>query len=74
MSEGPYTLMLGLAPAKATAQTARLRVMWHLQNGRQADARDDLLAAFALGRNVTRDGTIISALVHSPSRTSSVRS
>src|SRR4051812_8052237 len=63
MSDGPYTLMLGLAPAKAAAQTARLRVMWHLQNGRQADARDDLLAAFALGRNVTRDGTTISALV-----------
>jgi len=63
MSEGPYTLMLGLAPAKAAAQTARLRVMWHLQNGRQADAGDDLLAAFVLGRNLTRDGTTISALV-----------
>src|SRR4051794_16465641 len=29
MSDGPYTLLLGLAPAKAAAQTARLRVMWH---------------------------------------------
>src|SRR5438046_2175783 len=47
LTEGPEALLPGLAPAKAAAQAARLRVMWHLQNGRQAEARDDLLAAFA---------------------------
>ena len=45
------------------AQAARLRAMWSLQNGQQAEARDDLLAAFALGRNSARDGVLISALV-----------
>jgi hypothetical protein len=63
LTEGPDALLPGLAPAKAAAQAARYRAMWHLQNGRQADARDDLLAAFALGRNVARDGILISALV-----------
>jgi len=63
MSAGPATLLPGLARAKAVAVTTRLRVPWHLQNGRQADARDDLLAAFALARNAARDGTLISTLV-----------
>jgi hypothetical protein len=57
-----------LAQVKSFAQAARLRVMWHLQNGRQADARDDLLAAFALGRNVSKDGLLISALVEDRGR------
>lgn len=63
MSAGPATLLPGLARAKAVAVTTRLRVPWHLQNGRQDEARDDLLAAFALARNVSRDGTLISTLV-----------
>jgi hypothetical protein len=37
--------------------------MWALQQGRQADACEDLLAALALGRNASRDGVLISALV-----------
>src|SRR5258706_1210344 len=63
MSRGPETLLPALAPAKLTAQTARLRAMWHLQNGRQAEARTEVLDAFVLGRNVSRDGVLISALV-----------
>ncbi len=63
MSEGPELLLPQLAQAKAMAITARLRVMWDLQNNRQAEARDDLLAALALARNATRDGTLISVLV-----------
>src|SRR2546429_641753 len=34
-----------------------------LQQGRPADACDDLVAAFTLGRNASRDGTLISLLV-----------
>jgi hypothetical protein len=34
-----------------------------LQHGSQAGARDDLLAAFVLGRNASRDGILISTLV-----------
>ena len=63
LSEGPEALLPGLARAKATAQATRLRVLWHLHHGRQAEARDDLLAAFTLARNVSRDGVLISALV-----------
>lgn len=63
MSAGPYTLLPHLARHKSIAQAARLRAMWHLQQGRPADARDDLLAAFTLGRNSSRDGTLIAALV-----------
>jgi hypothetical protein len=63
MSPGPATLLPHLARNKAIAQAARLRALWDLQQGRPADAREDLLAAFALGRNCSRDGTLISALV-----------
>jgi hypothetical protein len=63
MSPGPVTLLPHLARIKAIAQAARLRAMWDLQQGRPADAREDLLAAFALGRNSARDGVLISALV-----------
>ena len=37
--------------------------MWDLQHGNQIGARDDLLAAFVLARNVSRDDTLIGALV-----------
>jgi hypothetical protein len=37
--------------------------MWDLQNDRPADARDDLLAAFTLGRNGSRDNSLIAVLV-----------
>jgi len=63
MSPGPATLLPHLARCKAIAQTARLRAMWFLQNSQPMEARDDLLAAFALGRNAARDGVLISALV-----------
>jgi hypothetical protein len=63
MSAGPATLLPGLARAKAVAVATRLRVPWHLQNGREADAREELLGAFALARNITTDGTLISTLV-----------
>ena len=60
---GPVTMLPGLARGKAVMQAARFRVMWELQHGQQAEARDDLLAAMALGRNLSRDGTLISCLV-----------
>jgi RNA polymerase sigma-70 factor (ECF subfamily) len=62
-SAGPGMLLPQLARAKAVVVAARLRVMWELQHGRQADARDDLLASLRLARNVPRDGTLISVLV-----------
>src|SRR5215475_918176 len=63
MSAGPQTLFPQLARAKGLALAAQLRVPWHLQNGNQAQALDDLLTTFALARNLPRDGTLISLLV-----------
>ncbi len=63
LTQGPELLLPGLAKAKSMSQAARLRVRWHLEHGRPDDARDDLLAAFVLGRQVSRDGILISALV-----------
>ena len=60
---GPYTMLPHLARVKATVQMAQLRAMWDLQNGRQTDARDDLLAAYALARNGSRDNSLIAVLV-----------
>ena len=62
-STGPATLLPQLAQAKAVVIAARQRVKWELQNGREDDAREDLVAALALGRNLTRDGSLISVLV-----------
>jgi hypothetical protein len=63
MSEGPASLLPHLARTKAVAQAARFRAYWAVQHGRQADAREDLVAAFALARNASRDGMLISTLV-----------
>jgi hypothetical protein len=63
LSPGPATLLPHLARCKGLAQGARLRVMWDLQHGRQDEARDNLIGAFALGRNSSGDGTVIAALV-----------
>lgn len=63
MSPGPATPLPHLPRAKAAAQAACLRAVWDLQHGNQVGARDDLLAAFVLGRNVSRDSTVIGALV-----------
>ena len=63
LTDGPEALLPGLAKAKLAAQTARLRAMWHLQNGRPEEACDELVAAFVLGRNVSKDRVLISALV-----------
>jgi hypothetical protein len=63
LGEGPAALLPHLARCKAVMLGARYRVAWLLQQQRQAQARDDLLAAFTLARNVSRDGTLISVLV-----------
>lgn len=63
MTPGPATLLPHLARNKAIQQMARLRAMWDLQQGKQAEARDDLLAAFELSRHCAGDGTLISMLV-----------
>ena len=60
---GPYTLLPQLSRVKATVQMAQLRAIWDLQNNREADARDDLLAAYTLARNGSRDNSMIAVLV-----------
>lgn len=63
LSEGLQTPMPRLSPAKHLVEAARSRVRWALNDGRESEARDDLLAALALGRNLARDGLPISASV-----------
>jgi hypothetical protein len=63
MSLGPEALLPHLAKAKRCATVAVLRARWAMQQGRPEAARDDLMASFVLGRNVSRDGTLIGALV-----------
>jgi hypothetical protein len=59
----PNVAMPHLGRARAVARAAQVRVAWDLQHGRQDDARDDLLAAFVLGRNIASHPILIGALV-----------
>jgi hypothetical protein len=52
-----------MARGKGVAQMGTLRVQWYLQNGRQQDACDELLASFVLGRHISSDGLLTSMLV-----------
>lgn len=63
MSQGPNAPLPHLARAKAVAQATRLRMRWKLEHGWQAEACEELLAAFALARNLPSDGLLISTLV-----------
>lgn len=63
LSAGPNTLLPHLGRARAVIRTAELRAVWALQHGRQEEARDELLAAFILGRNAGSDRLLINALV-----------
>jgi hypothetical protein len=63
MSPGPGTWLPHLARLKSLAVTGKLRVLWELQNGKETEARDDLIGAFAMGRNASQDRTLIAVLV-----------
>jgi hypothetical protein len=69
LTAGTETLLPQLARAKAVMLATRLRVMWELDQGRQVEARDDLLAAFALARHVSQNELLISVLVQISSET-----
>jgi hypothetical protein len=61
--DGPNAFLPHLGRAKGVARVAQLRAVWDLQHGNQTGARDDLYAAFVLGRNASRDNTLIGVLV-----------
>jgi hypothetical protein len=63
LSRGWETLLPHLHVAKWAAYAARFHAMWDLQHGNETEARDDLIAGLVVGRNVSRDGTLISVLV-----------
>jgi hypothetical protein len=63
LSAGPETLLPHLAKAKRCAQAAVLRARLALQKNRQDDAAQNLIAAFALGRNTATDKVLISCMV-----------
>ena len=63
LNAGPNTALPHLARLKAISQAAQWRAVWALQQGRQNDARDDLLATFIMGRNAASDKLLISTYV-----------
>jgi hypothetical protein len=63
MSDGPETLLPALARFKSVAQVTAMRARKHLAEGNQDAARDELVATVVMGRNVSKDGIVISALV-----------
>ena len=63
LSTGPNTLLPHLGRARAVIRTSEFRAVWALQHGRPEVARDELLAAFILGRNTGSDRLLINALV-----------
>jgi hypothetical protein len=63
LSRGANTLLPQLARAKSMVLDSEDQIIWDLQNGNQAEARDDLVADLALGRNISRNRTLISTLV-----------
>ncbi|HSU53970.1 MAG TPA: hypothetical protein VLT36_07940 [Candidatus Dormibacteraeota bacterium] len=63
LSRGPETMLPHLGRAKFACQVGQWRTIWALQNGRQENARDELVAAFVLGRNAGSGDLFISALI-----------
>ena len=63
MSDGPETLLPALSRFKSLTQVTALRARQHLRDGNQARARDELLAAIVMARNISKDDVLISALV-----------
>ena len=60
---GPATLLPQLARAKQVAVMVQFRTAWNLQNDRQSEACEDLLATLALARNCARDSALVGVLV-----------
>ncbi len=63
LGPGPNVLLPQLARLRALSQVGQLRAVWYLQQGRQDEAREELLASFIMGRNAAADGLLISAFV-----------
>lgn len=62
-ADGPETFLPYLVKAKAVMQAALLRARCFLARQQEAEAVQDLVAVFVLGRRVGNDGVLISVLV-----------
>ncbi len=60
---GADTLLPYLGMAKRAVVDSEFQTMWDLQNGDEAEARDDLVADLTLGRNASTTRVLIAALV-----------
>lgn len=63
LTDGPEALLGGLAPAKRLAQVTRLRAMGALDANHMDALLDDVASAHTLGRSLSTDRVLISALV-----------
>lgn len=61
--DGIEVLLPHVQAARTLSSLAGLRARMRFEEGRRADALDDVLAAMALGRHVSRDGSLIAVLV-----------
>jgi hypothetical protein len=62
-SAGSETLLPQLGRLKAVSNKATFRARWQLQHNQPNEAADDLVAAFVMARNSSRDGSLIAVLV-----------
>ena len=63
LTDGPGVLLPHLAKSKSMVQAARVRARFFLEKERYVEAREDVVAAFVLGRNAASDGILVSCLV-----------
>ncbi|MGH7980954.1 MAG: hypothetical protein ACREE6_16375, partial [Limisphaerales bacterium] len=60
---GVETLLPYLGATKQAVIASQFQIMWDLQNGNEAEARDDLVADLAAGRHASTTRVLIAALV-----------
>lgn len=63
LADGPNALLPHLAKVRQCVKIALVRAEFALTDGREADAIEDLVATFVLGRNSGTDGTLISTTI-----------
>ena len=63
LSDGPATVLPNLAKIRRTAQSTALRARVALEEGREGDAKDDLIAVLYLGRHSAINGALVQVMI-----------
>jgi hypothetical protein len=62
-SDGPRTVLPNLIKVRRAAQAAMLRARVALEEGRQNDAKEDLIAMLCMGHHSARDAALVQVMV-----------